>query len=257
VIKNWLSNRLACNKAKCLEIRNRWYPKPQWPGEIYCKEIQSRSADVLLEIGCGWRAQMLRRATDWFRWKIGIDPDCRPLPDCEPSICLLSGDAAALPLKDESVDVIALNNVVEHLAYPERVFRECNRVLRPNGTLLIFTVNRMFPPIALARFLPHKIRVFLNWFTSGTAHEDTFPALYRANSIHDLRRLGEAAGLRPVTLRYISHHPVYLLFSPIVYRAGVLIERVIRRADRLAWLRHMILARFEKPSVTEHITGGG
>lgn len=46
-------------------------------------------------------------------------------------------DAHALPHADASVDVLIANNVVHHLAYPDRFFREAIRVLRPGGHLLI------------------------------------------------------------------------------------------------------------------------
>ena len=46
-------------------------------------------------------------------------------------------DALALPYPDASLDALIVNNVVHHLAYPDRFFREAARVLRPGGHLLI------------------------------------------------------------------------------------------------------------------------
>jgi SAM-dependent methyltransferase len=46
-------------------------------------------------------------------------------------------DAQALPYADASLDVLIANNVVHHLAYPDRFFREATRVLRAGGHLLI------------------------------------------------------------------------------------------------------------------------
>ncbi len=46
-------------------------------------------------------------------------------------------DAHALPHGDASVDVLIANNVIHHLAYPDRFFREAVRVLRPGGHLLV------------------------------------------------------------------------------------------------------------------------
>jgi SAM-dependent methyltransferase len=46
-------------------------------------------------------------------------------------------DALAMPYADESVDVLITNNVIHHLAYPDRFFREAARVLRPGGHVLI------------------------------------------------------------------------------------------------------------------------
>ena len=46
-------------------------------------------------------------------------------------------DALAMPYADASLDVLIANNVVHHLAYPDRFFREAARVLRPDGHLLL------------------------------------------------------------------------------------------------------------------------
>ena len=50
-------------------------------------------------------------------------------------------DAQVLPYADASVDVLIANNVIHHLAYPDRFFRGAARVLRPGGYLLIQECN--------------------------------------------------------------------------------------------------------------------
>jgi SAM-dependent methyltransferase len=50
-------------------------------------------------------------------------------------------DAQALPYADASVDVLIANNVIHHLAYPDRFFRSAARVLRRGGHLLIQDCN--------------------------------------------------------------------------------------------------------------------
>jgi len=48
---------------------------------------------------------------------------------------------AGEPCAEASVDVLIANNVVHHLAYPDRFFRGAARVLRPGGHLLIQECN--------------------------------------------------------------------------------------------------------------------
>jgi SAM-dependent methyltransferase len=50
-------------------------------------------------------------------------------------------DAQELPYADGSIDVLIANNVVHHLAYPDRFFRGAARVLRAGGHLLIQECN--------------------------------------------------------------------------------------------------------------------
>jgi 2-polyprenyl-3-methyl-5-hydroxy-6-metoxy-1,4-benzoquinol methylase len=55
----------------------------------------------------------------------------------------------ALPLADQSVDTIVCFDVFEHVAKPEAMLRECHRVLRPGGRMLIGTWGWYHP------FAPH------------------------------------------------------------------------------------------------------
>lgn len=48
-------------------------------------------------------------------------------------------DAAALPLRDDSVDLVYSNLMLQWCDDPDRVFAECRRVLRPNGLLAFAT----------------------------------------------------------------------------------------------------------------------
>ena len=50
-----------------------------------------------------------------------------------PEITFRQADAEKLPFEAESYDAVVANFVVNHLARPETVFREVNRVLKPRG----------------------------------------------------------------------------------------------------------------------------
>lgn len=247
--------RLATNKARCLEIRNRCYPEHEWPGEIYLDAIRERPGRAFLEIGCGRRAETVHRAADCFQRCVGVDPDCDGVKSELPNVELQTGDAAALPFPDETFDVIAMLDVAEHLPDPLAVIRECRRVMTPGARLIIQTPNQYFPVLVAGRLFSHRTRVVLNKIASGTADDDTFPVFYRANTLTALRRLGERAGLEIHTLRYLPHHPTYLLFSPIVYRVGVFCERIFRRIEFLAPLRPILQAIYTKPATAPKTTG--
>ena len=50
-----------------------------------------------------------------------------------PEITFKQADAEQLPFEENSFDAVVANFVVHHLARPETVFREVNRVLKPGG----------------------------------------------------------------------------------------------------------------------------
>lgn len=71
--------------------------------------------------------QMLHAARRHGSW-------LRPMP-------CIQADANALPLADHSVDLLFSNMTIQWCSDPVGLFRECQRVLRPEGLLLFSTVG--------------------------------------------------------------------------------------------------------------------
>ena len=57
-------------------------------------------------------------------------------------IGILRLDAQALPFRDSSFDVVIMYEAIYYLAEPEEFVRECLRVLRDNGVIIVCTVNK-------------------------------------------------------------------------------------------------------------------
>ncbi len=237
------------SRQACRAIRDRVYPRDVWPRTLLERSIQTLGSKnaVLLEIGCGRDATFLRRVCAHYGRSVGLDFEIAAQAELGSGRLLLRGDGHHIPLRSQSVDVVVSADVAEHLADPEAFLLECRRVLKPGGHVLTATVNKYFPPIIVARWMPHWLRKIVNRIATGTNEEDTFPVFYRANSPGALRRHAERAGLDPVWVRHVSHHPVYFMFSAVAYRVAVCFDRVVRRYDRLGFLRHMIHACFRNP----------
>ena len=54
---------------------------------------------------------------------------------------LVRFDAHTLPFAPASFDVVQIHEAIYYMARPDRVFAECRRVLAPDGTLVVSTIN--------------------------------------------------------------------------------------------------------------------
>lgn len=106
---------------------------------------QSALLGRVLDLGCG---------TGWFTRKLaglgcavsvtGMDLSPGMVEhageNSSPDITWVVADAEAIPLPDDSCDLIFSNLMIQWCADPANVLRECQRVLRPGGRLLVSTL---------------------------------------------------------------------------------------------------------------------
>ncbi len=95
----------------------------------------------ILDVGCGDGVITKRLRQQFAHASLtGIDADevrlARARTQC-PGAAFESGDVTALPYPDEAFDVVLCHHVVEHVEDDQAVLRECRRVLRPGGLLLL------------------------------------------------------------------------------------------------------------------------
>ena len=86
------------------------------------------NSGLLCDLGSGVEPSFV--ADLWGRRRIAVDIVPGPSVD-------VVADGQALPFRDKSVDVILLMEVLEHVADPLRVLRECSRIIRPGGHLCL------------------------------------------------------------------------------------------------------------------------
>ncbi|MEV6240848.1 class I SAM-dependent methyltransferase [Lentzea sp. NPDC051838] len=121
---------------------NYWFRRHE---AAYLHLIGHCADAVVLEAGCGegYGAQLIRTVA---RRVVALDYDeltSRHVAKSYPELNVLRGNLATLPLRDESVDVVANLQVIEHLWDQEGFLAECRRVLKPGGKLIVTTPNRL------------------------------------------------------------------------------------------------------------------
>jgi len=96
----------------------------------------------LLELGCGDGRRLLRLQKKG--WSVeGQEVDRKAIAHVRSRIeaPIYEGDLNDLSLSHDSYDAILMNHVIEHLIDPIGVLRECFRILKPGGRVVVTTPN--------------------------------------------------------------------------------------------------------------------
>jgi SAM-dependent methyltransferase len=235
------------DRQKCQRLFDRYYQDRKFYDARY-RELIARHLQPgqrLLDAGCG-RYMKYCKDLSGTATVVGLDFE-RPETENRRSPYGVRGDLHCIPFRANSFDMVISRSVVEHLDDPARVFREWSRVLRPGGKVVIVTPNRYDYVSLIAAFTPHRLHQALVSRIFRVPEDDVFPTRYRANSMSAIRKAFRQAGLTEVELQMLNHYPAYLMFSPVLFRLGVVYERIT------AWhlfrgLRGSILCAFEKPA---------
>lgn len=120
---------------------NYWFRRHEAAYEFARELITGR----VLEVGCGegYGTAMLAAAADTV---LGVDYDEAAVTHAArgyPAARFVRGNLAALPVRTGACDAVATLQVIEHVWDHAQFVRECRRVLRPDGLLLVTTPNRL------------------------------------------------------------------------------------------------------------------
>ena len=120
-------------------------PQQREMREAYLADIEFPSDARVVEVGCGpgpvARALASRPGVGEV---VGVDPSPifiekgRELARDLPQLTFVEGDARALPLKDDSFDVVVFHTTLCHIPEPELALAEASRVLGDGGLLVVF-----------------------------------------------------------------------------------------------------------------------
>lgn len=171
-----------------------------------------------------------------------VDPsdtiDANPFPH-ERAKCLIEQYQT-----NDQFDLATLRMVAEHIANPSSVAKTLNRILRHDGIVVIFTVNRWSPVTVISHLLPFWSHYPIKKMFWGGDEEDTFPTVYKMNTRKTLLRLFRKYGFEECQFRYLDDLSVFGRFKHLNY-VELFIWRLLKRV-RLRYPENCLLGVYQK-----------
>lgn len=240
----------AKDRDKCQQLFDRYYSGHRFYDAVYQDTIRKYlfPGARLLDAGCGRYLRVCKEFAG-IAEVVGIDLETTLETRNDRSPFGVRGDLDRLPFPSGHFDLIITRQVVEHLADPPRVFREFCRVVKPGGKVIVVTPNKHDYVSVIAAATPYMFHRALVSRLFLVPADDVFPTLYRANTISALGKALKSAGFVETEFHAVNHYPAYLMISPILFRLGVLYER-LTSLRLLRSLRSVLLCVFEKPAAS-------
>ena len=240
-------------------------PRPLWSDRLYgslrrwlapgLRNSQYAYAEALrdakhhgawLDVGCGYDVvpSWAAAAVDGLLPDAGVDPDVDSLRRNARVKWRVGGQGEHLPFADASFDLVTANMVLEHVAAPDRLFREVARVLRPGGRFIAHTPNAFGYSTMLTRLIPESLRAPLAVRLHNRASNDVYPTHYRANTEPVLKQLSAEAGFGSCDVEYIHSSPQLIRVPPLLVAEMLLIRAL--STSPLRRYRACLIAGFER-----------
>jgi SAM-dependent methyltransferase len=211
----------------------------------------------ILDVGCGI-GTYVRKLRDLTERAYGIDIEAFRLREgaqAVPGLALAS--AEHLPFASDSLDVVLLNEVIEHVGDDALVVHEACRTVRAGGHVVIFAPNRLFPFETHGVYLGKRYVFgnipFVNWLP-GFLRRRLVPHA-RAYLKRDLRSITDGLKAEVVLDSYV--YPGFDNVAARSRRAGRALRALLHRAEgtplRMFGLSHfLVLRKGHSPSEGPH-----
>jgi ubiquinone/menaquinone biosynthesis C-methylase UbiE len=209
-----------------------------------------RNSSRWLDLGCGhhlfggWMVKEQQEVLRSAGWTIGMDYEIESLRKHKGIADKLVGDVYRLPLKDQSLDLVTANMVMEHFEDPGAALREIRRVLTEKGIVVFHTPNFLNYQFLIASLLPQWLKNKLVRFLEGRHESDVFPTFYRANSMAAITSLAGQAGYTVRELKMVNSSAETIVLGPVVVFELLLIR--LLNMDRFQKYRSNIVAALER-----------
>ena len=233
-----------------LKLKERFYGKQEHPYRVYERIIAKyiNKGDVVVDAGCGREALVLQKLIVKSNILVGLDISGLEKMENNKAVYLITSDLSKISLKDNSIDIVISRSVLEHLRNPIIVYKEINRILKPDGYFIFLTPNFFDYASIAAKIIPNRFHSYIVKRTEGRNEEDTFPTYYKSNTQWAIKNLSISAAFKVDRIFLLGQYPSYFMFNPLFFLIGTLYDKIICKFSTLRFLRGWILAVLQKKS---------
>lgn len=244
------------DRERCKQLYDRHYSGAKFHDAFYREFIHKYlpPGGRLLDAGCGRYLKFSKELAHTTE-VVGIDLESQLETQNVCSPFGVRGDLNHLPFTSGYFDLIISRFVVEHLGNPAQVFGEFHRVLKPGGKVVLLTPSKYDYVSIIAAATPYSWHRSLVSRIFRVSEDDVYPTFYRANTPSKIAQELESAGFKKTELRMVNHYPAYLMFSPFLFRLGMLYER-FTSLELFRGLRATMLCVCEKDHATKTASKG-
>ena len=198
------------------------------------------SDSVWIDAGCG-KNMLVTEFEGISSHGIGIDAVIHPELNPDRSKFIQS-KLDKIPLPDSYADTIIMNMVVEHINNIEQVFKELNRILKPNGNLIFRTTNKYYPTQLFGHLLPKKLKDKIIYNIFGVEPHDIFGTFYKINTVNKIKRTLPELGFYIYRLEAIEDLHV---FNQLVFELSYTFYK-LQKMNFFYWFRNCIVCWAKK-----------
>lgn len=175
--------------------------------------LDIQKGDVVLDIGCGDGFFSKRIAVQIPNAKVvGCDIEIQKLVKGNVNVHIVICDAQHLPFRDNSINKIVMNEVLEHLPNSNLACDEISRVLAVRGRAYIATPNSYEHMLKLFRTLAQKV--------------DKYEGHLKHFSMDELSEVFLSSGLKIFHHHYDGFFGLFLYYSLFYYIFKPIAERL-------------------------------
>lgn len=164
-------------------------------------ELDGAGGD-LLDVGCG-AGHLWPHARNRFQTYTGVDIIAYDGFPAEGRFHAIDMDTGTIPLPDQSFDVVASLETIEHVDGPRRFVRELARLVKPGGWLVVTTPNQLSAHSLLSLLLR-------GYFGAFAEAPGLYPAHITALLESDLLRIASELELVEARIRFSNHGRITL-----------------------------------------------